>query len=134
MKVKKAPVTFQVRGTGPPANRTFAIGYEDHTLGNALRHVLIQNAKVGFAGYSVPHPSEPVVHIRVQTNEPETTAISALQEACETLSKQCEMVLEKLEGRLPEVKQDKVDLDAKLEQMIQDEDEDAADYDEEMEE
>ena len=30
---------FNVKGTGPPTNRTFAIGHEDHTLGNALRHV-----------------------------------------------------------------------------------------------
>ena len=30
---------FDIKGTGPPTNRTFAIGNEDHTLGNALRHV-----------------------------------------------------------------------------------------------
>jgi DNA-directed RNA polymerase subunit L len=30
---------FNVKGTGPATNRTFAIGNEDHTLGNALRHV-----------------------------------------------------------------------------------------------
>lgn len=130
VKIKKAPVAFQVRGTGPPSSRTFAIGNEDHTLGNALRHVLVQNGKVSFAGYSVPHPSDPVVHIRVQANEP-TTAVSALQEACETLSKQCDIVLKKLEEKLPEVKQDKIDIDAKIEQMIQDEEEPAGEgYDE----
>ena len=32
---------FVVKGTGPASNRTFAIGNEDHTLGNALRHVRI---------------------------------------------------------------------------------------------
>lgn len=121
MKIKKTAVAFQIKGTGPPTSRTFAIGNEDHTLGNALRHVLIQNSKVSFAGYSVPHPSDPVVQIRVQANEP-TTAIAALQEACETLSKQCDFVLEKLEQKLPEVKQDKIDIDAKIEQMMQEED------------
>ena len=30
---------FTIKGTGPATNRTFAIGNEDHTLGNALRHV-----------------------------------------------------------------------------------------------
>lgn len=30
--------------------RSFAIGNEDHTLGNALRRVLMQNADVEFAG------------------------------------------------------------------------------------
>jgi len=120
VKIKQGPVTLQIRGTGSASSRTFAIGNEDHTLGNALRHVLIQNAKVGFAGYSVPHPSDPVVHIRVQANEP-TTAISVLQEACKTLSTQCDIVLQKLEELLPEVKQDKIDLEKKWELMNQEE-------------
>jgi DNA-directed RNA polymerase I and III subunit RPAC2 len=120
VKLQKAAVDFQVRGTGPDSSRTFAIGNEDHTLGNALRHVLIQNAKVGFAGYSVPHPADPVVHIRVQTNEP-TTALQALQESCETLHKQCDIVLEKLEEKLPYVREDKKEVDAKLEQILQEE-------------
>lgn len=123
VKLKKSAVAFQIRGTGPPSSRTFAIGNEDHTLGNALRHVLVQNSKVGFAGYSVPHPSDPVVHIRVQANEP-TTAVAALQEACETLSRQCDIVLEKLEQVLPEVKRDKIEIDDKLAKMMQEEDDD----------
>lgn len=41
---------------------------EDHTLGNALRYVLVRTPKVDFAGYSVPHPAENKLHIRVQTN------------------------------------------------------------------
>lgn len=40
---------------------------EDHTLGNALRHVLMQNKEVDFCGYSVPHPSEPKMNLRLQT-------------------------------------------------------------------
>lgn len=130
VKIKQGPVTLQIRGTGSASSRTFAIGHEDHTLGNALRHVLIQNAKVGFAGYSVPHPSDPVVHIRVQANEP-TTAVWALQEACETLSKQCDIVLQKLEEKLPETKQDRIDLEQKLASMNQG---DGGDEDEILEE
>mmetsp|Transcript_44216 Transcript_44216/g.67764 ORF Transcript_44216/g.67764 Transcript_44216/m.67764 type:complete len:147 (+) Transcript_44216:55-495(+) len=141
VKLQKAAVDFQVRGTGPASSRTFAIGNEDHTLGNALRHVLIQNAKVSFSGYSVPHPADPVVHIRVQTNEP-TTALDALQESCETLHKQCDIVLEKLEEKLPYVREDKKELETKLEQIIQEElaeemedaDEEVEDDDEDMEE
>jgi DNA-directed RNA polymerase I and III subunit RPAC2 len=127
VKITNHAVPFQVRGTGPPSSRTFAIGNEDHTLGNALRHVLIQNSKVGFAGYSVPHPADPVVNIRVQANEP-TTAVQALQESCETLYEQCDIVLQKLEEILPEVKEDKIQIDAKIQQMMQEE------LDEEMEE
>ena len=137
MKGRQASVIFQVRGTGPATSRTFAIGNEDHTLGNALRHVLIQNAKVGFAGYSVPHPADPVVHIRVQANEP-TTAVEALQEACDTLYDQCDIVLQKLEEKLPEVRQDKVQIEQMQQRRMQEEiDEEMqgdVDVDEEMEE
>mmetsp|Transcript_13906 Transcript_13906/g.28693 ORF Transcript_13906/g.28693 Transcript_13906/m.28693 type:complete len:141 (-) Transcript_13906:22-444(-) len=123
---------FTVKGTGPPTNRTFAIGNEDHTLGNALRHILIQNSKVEFAGYSVPHPSEPIVHIRVQTRDP-TTAVQALQESCETLHEQCEYVLQQLESQLPEVRKDSEALQKKMEEMLEDDDEADEDDDDMME-
>jgi DNA-directed RNA polymerases I and III subunit RPAC2 len=115
VKLQKA-LPFNIRGTGPPSSRTFAIGNEDHTIGNALRHVLLQNSQVEFAGYSVPHPAEPIVHIRVQTHEP-TTAMQALQESCQTLSRQCDMVLAKLEEKLPEAIDDREQLEAKLQAM-----------------
>ncbi|KAL7540112.1 hypothetical protein ACHAXR_009888 [Thalassiosira sp. AJA248-18] len=133
VKIKRAATAFELRGTGPPTSRTFVLGDEDHTLGNALRHVLINDARVDFAGYCVPHPSEPVVHIRVQSNEKvqanrssgdddemlleggedngPLTAIEALKEACATLSNQCDLVLEKLEGAAPEVKVDRERMD-----------------------
>ncbi|KAL3944945.1 MAG: hypothetical protein SGBAC_000979 [Bacillariaceae sp.] len=129
VKIKTASQSFEVKGTGSPSSRTFVIGNEDHTLGNCLRHVLIQNAKVGFAGYSVPHPAEPIVHIRVQAEEP-TIATEALEEACETLYKQCEVVLSKLEEILPEVEEDKVQLEKHIAFMTEtDDDEDMADGD-----
>lgn len=127
VKIKRAENAFELRGTGSPTSRTFVLGDEDHTLGNALRHVLINDAHVDFAGYCVPHPSEPVVHIRVQSNVHSSkamsrqddemvddevdgggplTAIDALKQACSTLSKQCDLVLEKLEDAAPEVKED----------------------------
>jgi DNA-directed RNA polymerase I and III subunit RPAC2 len=109
VKVQKAAEAFQVRGNGPASSRTFAIGDEDHTLGNSLRHVLMNNAKVEFAGYSVPHPSEPVVHIRIQTTkESGITAVDALKEGCATLYDQCAHALETLEEVLPETKEDRI--------------------------
>ena len=70
-------------------------------------HVLINDACVDFAGYCVPHPSEPVVHIRVQANvnsrpheeeeekdgQQPLSAIEALKDACTTLSDQCDLVV-----------------------------------------
>lgn len=46
---------------------TFVIRNEDHTLGNALRYVLTKNPEVKFCGYSIPHPSENIMNVRVQT-------------------------------------------------------------------
>jgi DNA-directed RNA polymerases I and III subunit RPAC2 len=116
VKHVKAPFQFQVNGTGHPGSRTFAIGDEDHTIGNTLRHVLIQNSKVDFAGYAVPHPSEPVVNIRVQTSKTanQVSALDALQEACLTLHTQCAFVLEQLEEIMPEAKEDRLHLEEHL--------------------
>ncbi len=40
---------------------------EDHTLGNSLRNILSQRADVEFCGYSIPHPSENKLNLRLQT-------------------------------------------------------------------
>jgi len=47
---------------------TFVVTGEDHTLGNALRWVLMRHAATTFCGYSMPHPSEPVINVRLQTS------------------------------------------------------------------
>lgn len=49
------------------ASMTFVLRGEDHTLGNALRYVLMKNRDVVFCGYSIPHPSEDVMNIQVKT-------------------------------------------------------------------
>eukprot|EP00731_Ephydatia_muelleri_P030695 Em0022g209a len=46
---------------------TFVLNNEDHTLGNALRYMLMKNPEVAFCGYSVPHPSESKINLRIQT-------------------------------------------------------------------
>ncbi|KAJ3569190.1 hypothetical protein NP233_g5215 [Leucocoprinus birnbaumii] len=45
---------------------TYQIHDESHTIGNALRWMLMKNPKVEFCGYSVPHPSENVINVRIQ--------------------------------------------------------------------
>jgi DNA-directed RNA polymerase I and III subunit RPAC2 len=122
VKIKQATTAFQVRGTGPPTSRTFAIGDEDHTLGNAARHILMQDERVSFAGYSVPHPSEPIVHIRVQTNPTsDCTAVEALKDACQTLDTQSSEVMDRLEALLPEVKEDRLQNEKRiLEELAED--------------
>jgi DNA-directed RNA polymerases I and III subunit RPAC2 len=46
---------------------TFTLHGEDHTLGNSLRYILMKNVDVEFCGYSIPHPSDDFVNIRLQT-------------------------------------------------------------------
>ena len=62
---------------------TFQFHSEDHTLGNALRWVLAKNPDVEFVGYTMPHPSEPLMNVRLQTYE--RPAAEVLQEGLESI-------------------------------------------------
>ena len=53
------------REEGDDSNATYIFTGEDHTLGNLLRSTLIKNEKVEFCAYSVPHPSEPYMNVRI---------------------------------------------------------------------
>ncbi|KAF9596793.1 hypothetical protein IFM89_013340 [Coptis chinensis] len=48
---------------------TFSLADEDHTLANSVRFTLNQDPRVTFCGYSIPHPTDAKVNIRVQTTE-----------------------------------------------------------------
>ncbi|GFR52287.1 hypothetical protein Agub_g14821 [Astrephomene gubernaculifera] len=67
---------------------TFSIEEEDHTLANSLRFFLNKNPHVAFCGYSMPHPSEELVNLRVQTTG-KITAVQAVKAACEDLQQVC---------------------------------------------
>ena len=43
---------FEVKEGSSELNATFIFGNEDHTLGNMLRHILVQRKDVEFCGYS----------------------------------------------------------------------------------
>ncbi|TVY41935.1 DNA-directed RNA polymerases I and III subunit [Lachnellula subtilissima] len=72
---------------------SFEFKGEDHTLGNALRYIIMKNPKVEFCGYSIPHPSEDLMNIRIQTWE--GTAVEALEKGLDDLSDLCDVVEEK---------------------------------------
>ena len=61
--------------------KTFTLKDEDHTMGNAVRYMLNKNPQVSLAGYSVPHPMEKSVNVRVQTTG-EVTATAAMFVGC----------------------------------------------------
>jgi len=47
--------------------KTYVFKNQGHTLGNMLRDQLLRYPEVQFAGYSIPHPGEHVMHLRIQT-------------------------------------------------------------------
>lgn len=68
-----------------PNAATVIIAKEGHTLGNLLRYQLLENPRVTFAGYKVPHPLKYEVHIKVQTTGMDYPPQHAVNDAIELL-------------------------------------------------
>lgn len=67
-----------------------AFSHEDHTLGNPLRHVLMQNPDVTSAGYAIPHPLEAKMLLHVQSSD---YAVEAVANGLERLAVICDETL-----------------------------------------
>lgn len=70
---------------------------EGHTLGNVLRYAItkkycVPSAQVTFCGYSVPHPAESVMNVRVQTAG--ERALDTVEEGLEDVVRLCNALLE----------------------------------------
>lgn len=62
------PLSFGVQlSNAENSVATLVVLGEDHTLGNSFRYVLAKNKQVDFVGYSIPHPSEMKLNMRIQT-------------------------------------------------------------------
>ncbi|AAS53154.2 AFL220Cp [Eremothecium gossypii ATCC 10895] len=81
---------------------SFQITDEDHTLGNALRYIIMKNPEVEFCGYSIPHPSENFLNIRIQTYG-KVTAVDALHKGLQDLMDMCDVVEDKFTQRIREL-------------------------------
>ncbi|KAI3337175.1 DNA-directed RNA polymerase [Xylariaceae sp. AK1471] len=66
---------------------------EGHTLGNALRYIIMKNPDVEFCAYAIPHPSEDKMNVRIQTYDT-TTATAALEKGLQDLEDLCDVVSE----------------------------------------
>ncbi|PYH48239.1 DNA-directed RNA polymerase core subunit RPC19 [Aspergillus saccharolyticus JOP 1030-1] len=73
---------------------SFQFDGEGHTLGNALRYTIMKNPQVEFCGYTIPHPSETKMNLRIQTFDT-TTAVEALEKGLDTLMDLCDVVTDK---------------------------------------
>ncbi|KKA26917.1 hypothetical protein TD95_004886 [Thielaviopsis punctulata] len=69
---------------------------EGHTLGNALRWVIMKNPDVEFCAYAIPHPSEAKMNIRIQTYvSEEGFAVNALRKGLQDLAQMCDVMTDK---------------------------------------
>ncbi|KAJ5986712.1 hypothetical protein N7451_011077 [Penicillium sp. IBT 35674x] len=73
---------------------SFQFEGEGHTMGNALRFAIMKNPAVDFCGYTIPHPSDAKMHLRIQTSD-STTALEALEKGFNDLMDLCDVVTEK---------------------------------------
>jgi len=78
--------------------KTFIFNGEGHTLGNALRSLILRNPNVIFCGYSIPHPSDNKMHLRIETKdipakEVLKTGLKQLQEVMDHVSKTFEVAV-----------------------------------------
>ncbi|KAI9684256.1 MAG: RNA polymerase subunit AC19 [Bathelium mastoideum] len=104
---------------------SFEFLHEDHTFGNALRHAIMKkyvdpvnscpvagsglrqtpsafidtmnSPAVELAGYTIPHPSESKMHIRIQMYDG-ASAYDALEKGIDDLDDMCDAILEKFEA------------------------------------
>ena len=75
--------------TKVPNAAIFTLNKEDHTLGNMIRHQLLKDPNVLFAGYKNPSPFVNQIIIRVQTTSdytPNDAFINAITDLLSELS------------------------------------------------
>eukprot|EP01026_Neomeris_dumetosa_P078508 TRINITY_DN849_c0_g2_i1.p1 TRINITY_DN849_c0_g2~~TRINITY_DN849_c0_g2_i1.p1 ORF type:complete len:123 (-),score=14.24 TRINITY_DN849_c0_g2_i1:103-471(-) len=72
---------------------TFTIQREDHSLGNMIRMQLLEDKRVMFGGYRVPHPLEHRLLVKIQTDGT-ITPTEALQQALENLREELTSIKE----------------------------------------
>ena len=70
----------------------------DHTIGNPLRHIIMRQSETDFCGYSVPHPYEPKMNLRIQTHS--IPAIRVLQNSLQNMDSMCDMLDSEFENAL----------------------------------
>ncbi|RSH91175.1 RNA polymerase subunit AC19 [Saitozyma podzolica] len=93
---------------------TFCLANEDHTLGNALRWIIMKDPEVEFCGYSAPHPADPKIHLRIQMYENQS-AVDCLRRALKNLRELLNTVNDKYASSVKNdtyIREDDVDVKA----------------------
>ncbi|KAI8628700.1 DNA-directed RNA polymerase [Xylariaceae sp. FL1651] len=90
---KEEPQRVRILPGSSSTAASFEFLKEGHTLGNALRYIIMKNPDVEFCAYAIPHPSEEKMNIRIQTYDT-TTATAALEKGLQDLTDLCDVVSE----------------------------------------
>ncbi|EDV21448.1 uncharacterized protein TRIADDRAFT_30263, partial [Trichoplax adhaerens] len=80
--------------------QTFVLHGENHTLGNAVRYLIMKNPETKLCGYSVPHPSQHKINLRIETNN-EKDAIEVFRTGLQDLDQVCDHVLKTFDVSIP---------------------------------
>jgi DNA-directed RNA polymerase I and III subunit RPAC2 len=94
---------LEILSGGDKTNQTYIFGNEDHTLGNPLRHILMSRPETDFCGYSVPHPYEPKMNLRLQSrdlpaNEVIVAGLNDLAGACDIMDDAFDRAIKKFDA------------------------------------
>jgi DNA-directed RNA polymerase subunit L len=81
-----------------PINFEIFNAFPDHTIGNTLRHVIMRQPETDFCGYSVPHPYEPKMNLRVQSHD--VPAIRVLEKSLQQMDTVCDVLGKEFEQAL----------------------------------
>lgn len=82
-------------------SKTFVFENEGHTLGNVLKSIICRYSDVQFCGYTVPHPAESVMHLRIQASK-KVRAIDVLRRGLEDLIQVCDHTIVTFEAAIEE--------------------------------
>nr|SVE84658.1 EOG090X0LBP [Daphnia pulex] len=88
--------------------KTFIFKGEGHTLGNAIRTIILKNPDVIFCGYTIPHPSENKLHLRIETKS--ISAVDALREGLEQLQNLSDHILKTFETAVVDYKSNQMEV------------------------
>lgn len=89
-----------------PNCRTFVFEQEGHTFGSVITHILQSYPEVQFAGYSVPHPADFQIYLRIQVKEGYDSmdvlkkGIKELDSACDTFTDKFNQAVSEHENQL----------------------------------
>ncbi|KAL4476299.1 hypothetical protein ABPG74_010032 [Tetrahymena malaccensis] len=77
---------------------TYTFYDEDHTLGNTVRYMLVKRKDVEFCGYTIPHPSENKMNLRLQTIKKNSNEV--LKEGLDSLAGLCDVLNDKFDSAM----------------------------------